>query len=103
MCRKEDLPPSNLVFLLDVSGSMGDANKLPLVKRSFLMLANRLTSRDTVSIVTYASGVDVVLEGVNGSKKARIMDAIEDLEAGGSTAGASGLQMAYEVASETFH
>jgi Ca-activated chloride channel family protein len=100
--QKEDLPPSNLVFLLDVSGSMADDDKLPLVQRSFLMLTNRLTSRDTVSIVTYASGVHTILEGVNGSKKARIMDAIEDLEAGGSTAGASGLQTAYEVARDYF-
>jgi Ca-activated chloride channel family protein len=72
------------------------------VKRSFQMLVNRLTSRDTVSIVTYASGVNIVLEDMNGNKKSRIMDAIQDLEAGGSTAGASGLQMAYDVASDYF-
>lgn len=99
---KRELPPSNLVFLLDVSGSMADSNKLPLVKRAFLMLADRLTSKDTVSIVTYASGVDVKLEGVSGSKTARIMHTIEDLDAGGSTAGASGLQMAYDVAADYF-
>lgn len=99
---RQELPPSNLVFLLDVSGSMDDENKLPLVKRAFLMLADRLGSDDTVSIVTYASGVRTVLEGVSGKKKAKIMGAIEDLEAGGSTAGASGLETAYDVAMEHF-
>jgi Ca-activated chloride channel homolog len=99
---KHDLPPSNIVFLLDVSGSMADENKLPLVKRAFLMLTNHLSDRDTVSIVTYASGVHVILEGVKGSRKSRIMDAIEDLESGGSTAGAKGLQTAYEVAEDYF-
>ena len=98
----EELPPANLVFLLDVSGSMDEPNKLPLVKRAFRMLAERLSENDTVSIVTYASGVNVVMEGVKGTKKSRVMRAIEDLEAGGSTAGASGLETAYDVAWDHF-
>lgn len=98
----ENLPPSNLVFLVDVSGSMEDANKLPLVRRAFSLLAQRLGARDTVSIVTYASGVRLVLDGAPGSAADAILSAIDGLEAGGSTNGAGGLQMAYDVARAHF-
>ena len=98
----EAMPASNLVFLIDVSGSMYDANKLPLVQRSFMTLVESLDDDCTVSIVTYASGQDVILEGVKASNKAEIMDAIQDLEAGGSTYGSKAIEMAYEVAEKYF-
>lgn len=98
----EAMPASNLVFLIDVSGSMYDANKLPLVQRSFMTLVESLDDDCIVSIVTYASGQDVVLEGVKASNKAEIMDAIQDLEAGGSTYGSKAIEMAYEVAEKYF-
>lgn len=99
---KEELPAQNLVFLIDVSGSMDSPDKLPLVKRSFQMLLDELAPTDTISIVTYASGDQVVLDGVRASDKLRIMEAIEDLTAGGSTAGAAGIQTAYELAQKHF-
>ena len=98
----EAMPASNLVFLIDVSGSMYDANKLPLVQRSFMTLVESLDDDCIVSIVTYASGQDVVLEGVKASNKAEIMDAIQDLEAGGATYGSKAIEMAYEVAEKYF-
>ncbi len=97
-----DRPASNLVFLLDVSGSMYSDDKLPLVQKSFAMLAENLTERDRVSIVTYAGYESVVLDGVPGSNKARIVAALEDLEAGGSTAGEAGIQKAYALAEKNF-
>lgn len=95
-------PDSNLVFLLDVSGSMYGADRLPLVQKSFLMLTESLTENDKVSIVTYAGNESVVLDGVSGSQKAKIAAALEDLEAGGSTAGAAGIQKAYELAEKNY-
>lgn len=90
---------SNLVFLVDVSGSMYDSNKLPLAKRALTMLLDELTEKDTVSIVTYASGEDIVIEGANPVKdKARLIAAIDGLYADGSTNGQRGLAQAYEVA-----
>ncbi|MCU0545922.1 MAG: VWA domain-containing protein [Oscillatoriaceae cyanobacterium Prado104] len=98
----ENLPPSNLVFLLDVSGSMNEPNKLPLLKQSLRLLANQLTEKALVSIVVYAGAAGVVLPPTNGKQKDKILDAIEQLEAGGSTAGGEGIKLAYELASRTF-
>lgn len=90
---------SNLVFLVDVSGSMYDEDKLPLAKRALAMLVDELTEKDTVSIVTYASGEDILIEGANPvSDKAKLLSAIDSLDADGSTNGQRGLEQAYEVA-----
>lgn len=97
-----DRPASNLVFLLDVSGSMYSADKLPLVQKAFTMLTENLDERDRVSIVTYAGYESVVLDGVSGMQKAKIAAALDDLEAGGSTAGAAGIERAYEIAQKNF-
>jgi Ca-activated chloride channel homolog len=96
----EDLPPSNLVFLLDISGSMNDANKLPLLKNSFKTLVDQLTEEDRVSIVTYAGEDRVVLESTSCENKAEIKAAIDNLEAGGSTNGEGGINKAYDIAVE---
>ncbi len=98
----DEMPASNLVFLIDVSGSMDEYNKLPLVQRSFLTLVETLGEDDVVSIVTYASGEKVVLDGVPASDKNRIMQAIEALEADGSTNGAKAMEMAYDLAEKHF-
>lgn len=94
------LPASNLVFLLDVSGSMGYGNKLPLVKESLKMLTDNLRAEDKVAIVVYAGAAGVVLPSTSGTDKQRIKDALEELEAGGSTAGGQGIQLAYRIARE---
>ncbi|MCL1796701.1 MAG: VWA domain-containing protein [Clostridia bacterium] len=94
----EALPPSNLVFLIDTSGSMESPDRLPLVKRSFGLLVEQLTAEDRVSIVTYAGSAEVVLEGVRGDEKARLLAAIDELSAGGGTHGADGIRTAYELA-----
>ena len=98
----ERLPASNLVFLLDVSGSMQSWDKLPLVKRSLRLLVDQLRPQDRVAIVVYAGAAGLVLEPTPGSRKDVILDAIDRLEAGGSTAGGAGLRLAYRVARETF-
>ena len=95
-------PDSNIVLLVDVSGSMSDENKLPLVKESFSLLIDQLSEKDTVSIVTYASGVNVVLEGVSGDKKDKITNALESLRAGGATNGTGGIDEAYRIAEANF-
>lgn len=95
-------PPSNLVFLLDVSGSMGDQDKLPLLQEAFGILAENLTDKDRISIVTYASEDRVVLEGVKGDKTRKIRRALNNLEAGGGTYGSRGIQTAYRIAEENF-
>ncbi|WP_083200448.1 vWA domain-containing protein [Thauera phenolivorans] len=95
---RAQLPPSNLVFLVDVSGSMGSPDKLPLLKSSLKLLAARLRPQDRLSLVTYASGTELVLPATPGSDKARIVDAIDALRAGGATAGASGIELAYRTA-----
>lgn len=97
-----DMPPNNLVFLIDISGSMQDYNKLPLVKQALLMLVENLRPQDKISIVTYAGNDSVVLEGVSGNKKVEITEAVEFLEAGGSTAGAAGIETAYKIAKKNF-
>ena len=94
--------PSNLVFLIDVSGSMDEYNKLPLVQRAFRLLINELGEEDTVSIVTYASSDTVVLDGACGLEKTLICDAVEDLCAGGGTNGSQGIITAYELARKHF-
>lgn len=98
----DERPAMNLVFLIDVSGSMYDDNKLPLVQKSFSMLTDNLSSADRVSIVTYAGSDEVVLEGADGNDRKKILRAINDLEAGGSTAGAAGINTAYDIAQKYF-
>jgi Ca-activated chloride channel family protein len=98
----EALPPSNLVFLLDVSGSMDAPNKLPLLKHSLRLLVNELRPSDRVAIVVYAGAAGLVLPSTPASHRARILDAIERLEAGGSTAGGAGIHLAYDVAQRSF-
>lgn len=96
----ETLPPSNLVFLLDVSGSMEAPNKLPLLKSAFRLLVNELRDTDKVSIVVYAGSAGVVLPPTPGNQKDQILAAIDQLQAGGSTAGGEGIQLAYKLAQE---
>ena len=98
----EDLPASNLVFLIDVSGSMQDQNKLPLVIASFKMLVEQLREKDRVAIVVYAGSSGLVLPSTAGNRKEEIVAALAKLNAGGSTAGAAGIKQAYEVARENF-
>ena len=93
---------NNFVFLIDTSGSMSSENKLGLFQESFKLLVNSLDENDTVSIVTYASGVRVIAEGVNGANKARLVEMVDQLIASGSTNGSGGIQKAYEVASKYF-
>ncbi|MEJ0059916.1 MAG: von Willebrand factor type A domain-containing protein [Terricaulis sp.] len=96
-------PPLNLVMLLDVSGSMADANKLPLVQQSFRMLIDQLNARDHVSIVVYAGAAGAILEPTAGNEHARILAALDNLHAGGSTAGGEGLRLAYALAEQNFN
>ena len=98
----EHTPPNNLVFLIDVSGSMEDANKLPLVKKSFRMLVNALEARDRVAIVVYAGAAGLVLPSTPVSEKPTIEAALARLSAGGSTAGGEGIELAYQIAREQF-
>lgn len=99
---KSSLPPSNIVFLIDVSGSMSSPDKLPLLKSAFGLLVNELRPQDRVAIVVYAGAAGLVLESTPGNRKNEIMNAIANLEAGGSTAGGAGLKLAYEVATNNF-
>lgn len=94
----ENLPPSNLVFLIDVSGSMNSPDKLPLVQASLKLLTTQLREEDRVAIVTYAGNAGLVLPSTTGSDKNKIEIAIDNLEAGGSTAGGEGIRLAYEIA-----
>ena len=98
----EDAPASNLVFLLDVSGSMYADDKLPLLQEAFCLLADNLTEKDRVSIVTYAGNDTVVLEGVSGDKTRTIKKALMGLEAGGGTHGSKGIETAYALAEDNF-
>ncbi|PYP39674.1 MAG: hypothetical protein DMD48_05690, partial [Gemmatimonadetes bacterium] len=98
----ENLPASNFVFLLDVSGSMMPPNKLPLVKAAMRLLVNQLRAKDHVAMVVYAGSAGLVLPSTAGDQKDKILDAIERLEAGGSTAGGEGIRRAYDEAVANF-
>lgn len=98
----ENLSASNLVFLIDVSGSMSDPNKLPLLKQSMKILVNELRTEDKVAIVVYAGAAGMVLPPTSGDKKQTIINALDNLSAGGSTAGGAGIELAYRTALENF-
>jgi Ca-activated chloride channel homolog len=98
----QEIPPSNLVFLLDVSGSMDAPNKLPLLKNAMKLLVSQLRAQDRVAIVVYAGSSGLVLPSTPGNQKELILAALDRLQAGGSTAGSAGLKLAYEVAEEHF-
>src|SRR5690606_3284434 len=95
-------PPSNLVFLIDVSGSMQPANKLPLLKDALRMLVRQLGPKDRIAIVTYAGHSGLALPSTPGDEKDHILDLLGRLESGGSTHGSAGIQQAYDVAKEHF-
>ena len=95
-------PKANIVFLLDVSGSMDEPNKLPLVKETLRMLVEQLGENDRVAMVVYAGAAGCVLEGTRGDKQKKILRALDELEAGGSTNGADGIQLAYQLARDGF-
>lgn len=97
-----DPPPANFVFLIDVSGSMDSEDKIDVLKSGFKRLAEQLTEKDRVAIVTYSGKVEVALRSVEGSETRKIKNAIDDLRAGGSTAGGAALEMAYEIAEENY-
>ncbi len=99
---KKDLPPANLVFLVDVSGSMNSPDKLPLVKKALRLLTQQLRPQDKVTIITYASGEKLVLPPTSGKDKDTILRAVNSLEAGGATSGERALRMAYEEAQKVF-
>lgn len=98
----DKLPSSNFVFLIDVSGSMDAANKLPLLKSSFKVLLNQLRPQDKVGIVVYAGSAGMVLQPTSAKEKDKIIDALDKLQAGGSTAGGQGIELAYKLAQENF-
>ncbi|MCW2119209.1 YfbK domain-containing protein [Flavobacterium sp. 7A] len=98
----DNLPASNLVFLIDVSGSMSDANKLPLLKQSFKILVNELRKVDKVAIVVYAGAAGLVLPPTAGDQKQTIINALDKLQSGGSTAGGAGIELAYNTALENY-
>lgn len=99
---KQNLPPANLVFLVDVSGSMESADKLPLLRSSLKLLVDQMRPVDRISLVTYAGSTQVVLPPTSGADKATIKAAIDGLRAGGGTAGASGIELAYRAAQQSF-
>ena len=100
---EENRPEANLVFLLDVSGSMNSSQKLPLLKKSLVMLSKQLTSKDKVSIVVYAGASGIVLEPTPGNQVLKIEQALDKLSAGGSTNGQSGIQLAYQLAKRAYN
>lgn len=98
----ENIPNGNFVFLIDVSGSMGTPNKLPLLKQAYKVLVNNLRPNDRVAIVVYAGAAGLVLESTPGSQKDKILAALDMLQSGGSTAGGAGIKLAYKIAKENF-
>jgi Ca-activated chloride channel family protein len=98
----DNTPPSNLVFLIDVSGSMSSPDKLPLVKHGLKLLVNQIKSNDRVALAVYAGSTGLVLPSTPGNQKQNILNAIDRLEAGGSTNGGAGIQLAYQAAAENF-
>ncbi|MEO1630408.1 MAG: YfbK domain-containing protein, partial [Bacteroidota bacterium] len=100
--EKEDRPSANLVFLVDTSGSMNNPDKLPLLKSALRLLVNELREEDTVAIAVYAGAAGVVLEPTSGADKETILEALDRLEAGGSTAGGQGIRLAYQLARQQF-
>ena len=102
MYTNEELPASNLTFLIDVSGSMSSQNKLPLLKSAFKLLVNQLREKDKVSIVVYAGAAGVVLKPTSGNNKEKIIAALDNLNSGGSTAGGAGIKLAYKLAEKNF-
>jgi len=98
----DNLPASNMVFLIDVSGSMSNMNKLPLLKESLKILVKQLRNEDKISIVVYAGAAGLVLPPTSGKDKKTIIDALDKLQSGGSTAGGAGIELAYKVAQENF-
>lgn len=99
---KDQLPASNFVFLIDVSGSMNEPNKLPLLKSSFKVLLDQLRPKDKVGIVVYAGSAGMILPPTSASEKNKIIEALDNLQAGGSTAGGEGIELAYKLAQENF-
>ena len=100
--NQEELPASNLTFLIDVSGSMAYGNKLPMLKKAFGLLVNQMRTQDYVSIVVYAGASGVVLPPTSGENKTIILNALNNLQSGGSTAGGAGIELAYNLAQENF-
>ena len=100
--QTQNLPSSNIVFLIDVSGSMSDEDKLPLLKQSLKLLVDQLRENDKVSLVVYAGNAGLVLPATNGLQKQTIKEAIDKLESGGSTAGGAGIELAYKTAADNF-
>jgi Ca-activated chloride channel family protein len=98
----DDLPPNNLVFLLDVSGSMNNSNKLPLLKKAMKMIVTNMREEDSIAICVYAGAAGTVLPPTGGDRKLEIINALDRLEAGGSTAGAEGIELAYHLAEKNF-
>lgn len=98
----KELPAANLVFLIDISGSMGAMDKLPLVKQTLKLLTEQLRSQDRVTLITYASGEKLVLAATSGDEKQKIIEVIDGLSAGGATAGESAIRMAYEEAQKSY-
>ena len=97
-----EIPPSNFTFLIDVSGSMGSQNKLPLLREAFKLMVKKLRPEDKVAIVVYAGAAGLVLEPTSGDNKEKIIAALNNLRSGGSTAGGQGIELAYKIASENF-
>jgi Ca-activated chloride channel family protein len=100
--REENVPPRNLVFLLDVSGSMMSPDKLPLVKRGLALMTDSLRPQDSIAIAVYAGNSGLVLPATSGRERGKILQALDSLEAGGSTNGGEGIQLAYSVAQQQF-
>ncbi|MFK7749385.1 MAG: von Willebrand factor type A domain-containing protein [Kordia sp.] len=96
------IPPSNFTFLIDVSGSMSAQNKLPLLKKAFKLMVDKMRKEDKVAIVVYAGAAGLVLEPTSGAEKEKIMNALNNLSSGGSTAGGAGIELAYKIATDNF-